>query len=177
MITFASPTQRQRAEQLMQPTLIRVIDNLRQALETSSWRGTYEEQPLWPPGTPESTKNQVQQLLAQLATVAADSEAAATLQAQLRDLPQPYPAYQLHLQRTTDDQLVQVIDVWDLCCQVCLDNYHPAIPAKVDASLLEADGDIDWLALDEKAKELIQAIFQRLPHPPGSSAPAPSSEA
>ncbi|TVQ47748.1 MAG: hypothetical protein EA365_03345 [Gloeocapsa sp. DLM2.Bin57] len=32
-----------QAELLMQPILIRVIDNLRQSLETSSWKGTYQE--------------------------------------------------------------------------------------------------------------------------------------
>jgi hypothetical protein len=33
----------ERAELLMQPALIRVIDHLRQTLETSSWQGQYEE--------------------------------------------------------------------------------------------------------------------------------------
>ncbi|MDJ1172205.1 hypothetical protein PMG71_22505 [Roseofilum sp. BLCC_M154] len=33
----------QQAELLMQPSLLRVVDNLRQALESSTWEGTYEE--------------------------------------------------------------------------------------------------------------------------------------
>ncbi|MDJ1180571.1 hypothetical protein PJF56_17055 [Roseofilum sp. BLCC_M91] len=33
----------QQAELLMQPSLLRVVDNLRQVLETSHWQGTYEE--------------------------------------------------------------------------------------------------------------------------------------
>ncbi|ELR98598.1 hypothetical protein [Gloeocapsa sp. PCC 73106] len=33
----------EQAEILMQPILIRVIDNLRQTLETSDWQGTYQE--------------------------------------------------------------------------------------------------------------------------------------
>ncbi|NJK99865.1 MAG: hypothetical protein HC910_04565 [Spirulinaceae cyanobacterium SM2_1_0] len=33
----------QQAEQLMQPSLIRLIDNLRQRLETSTWRSCYTE--------------------------------------------------------------------------------------------------------------------------------------
>ncbi|MDJ1176474.1 hypothetical protein [Roseofilum capinflatum] len=33
----------QQAELLMQPSLLRVVDNLRQVLETSPWEGTYEE--------------------------------------------------------------------------------------------------------------------------------------
>lgn len=33
----------QQAELLMQPSLLRVVDNLRQVLETSPWEGTYED--------------------------------------------------------------------------------------------------------------------------------------
>jgi hypothetical protein len=33
----------QQAEVLMQPALIRVLDNIRKHLEESSWEGTYEE--------------------------------------------------------------------------------------------------------------------------------------
>lgn len=40
---FSTQLAWQQAELLMQPILIRVIDNLRKQLETSSWRGTYEE--------------------------------------------------------------------------------------------------------------------------------------
>lgn len=32
-----------QAELLMQPILIRIIDNLRKSLETSTWQGTYQE--------------------------------------------------------------------------------------------------------------------------------------
>jgi hypothetical protein len=33
----------QQAELLMQPTLIRVLDNIRKQLEDSPWKGTYQE--------------------------------------------------------------------------------------------------------------------------------------
>ncbi len=33
----------QQAEILMQPALIRLIDNIRKQLETSAWKGSYEE--------------------------------------------------------------------------------------------------------------------------------------
>ena len=33
----------EQAQLLMQPALIRVLDNIRKNLETSSWRGTYKE--------------------------------------------------------------------------------------------------------------------------------------
>lgn len=160
MLTFASPIQRQRAEILMQPTLIRVIDNLRKELEASALRGTYQEQPMWPPGTTAPQKEQFNQLMAQLE--AAEPEEAVAIRTELSRLPQPFPAYELHVHRA-EEEPIQVIDVWELCYRVCLDNYHPEVPAKVDANLLEADGDIDWLALDEKAKGIIQKIFQQLP--------------
>ena len=33
----------EQAQVLMQPALIRVLDNIRKSLETSSWKGTYQE--------------------------------------------------------------------------------------------------------------------------------------
>ena len=41
--TFNDMVSWQQAEVLMQPSLIRLLDNLRQQLETSSWQGTYAE--------------------------------------------------------------------------------------------------------------------------------------
>jgi hypothetical protein len=40
---FKNMTAWQQAELLMQPTLIRTIDNLRKHLEESTWTGTYRE--------------------------------------------------------------------------------------------------------------------------------------
>ena len=40
---FKNSTDWEQAEYLMQPSLIRVIDNLRKKLETSLWKGTYTE--------------------------------------------------------------------------------------------------------------------------------------
>jgi len=33
----------QQAELLMQPTFIRIIDNIRNQLDESAWKGTYED--------------------------------------------------------------------------------------------------------------------------------------
>ena len=33
----------EQAQLIMQPALIRVLDNIRKSLETSSWKGTYQE--------------------------------------------------------------------------------------------------------------------------------------
>lgn len=40
---FKNSTDWEQAEYLMQPSLIRVIDNLRKQLEKSVWKGTYTE--------------------------------------------------------------------------------------------------------------------------------------
>lgn len=41
--TFQNTRDWEQAELLMQPALIRIIDNLRQQLEKSTWEGTYHE--------------------------------------------------------------------------------------------------------------------------------------
>ncbi len=40
---FKNATDWEQAERLMQPSLIRVIDNLRKQLEESVWKGTYQD--------------------------------------------------------------------------------------------------------------------------------------
>lgn len=40
---FTDTTSWQQAELLMQPALLRVVDNIRKQLEISNWKGTYEE--------------------------------------------------------------------------------------------------------------------------------------
>lgn len=90
MPSFANDFHRHQAEQLLQPVLIRVIDNLRKVVEASSWASTYEEQLLWPEGTTADEVAQVEQLAAQLEQ--ADAAAASALQQQLSQLPMPFPA-------------------------------------------------------------------------------------
>lgn len=157
MPTFASPNQRQQADQLLQPVLIRVVDNLRKAQESTNWVGTYEEHLLWPEGTTADQQAQVQQIAAQLDE--AEGETAQSLRAQLSHLPIPFPGYKLHL--TQGDRTAH-LDVWALCYQVCFTQYNPLVPAEVDPALRGADGDIDWLALDEKARQVVQAAFDQL---------------
>lgn len=158
MPTFDNSFQRHQAEQLLQPILIRVIDNLRKVLDTSSWVGTYEEHLLWPEGTTEAQQEQVRQIAAQLED--ADEQTTMTLQEKLGQLPMPFPGYELRLNR--GDQTERV-DVWNLCYQVCFTHYDPDAPAEVDPTLLDEVGDVDWLALDEKARRLVQAAFNQLP--------------
>ncbi|NES95189.1 MAG: hypothetical protein F6K32_08135 [Desertifilum sp. SIO1I2] len=40
---FRDTTSWQQAEVLMQPALLRVVDNIRKQLDVSGWKGTYEE--------------------------------------------------------------------------------------------------------------------------------------
>ncbi len=163
---FADQTAWQQAEILMQPALIRVIDNIRKQLETSSWRGDYQTVALWPEGTTEETKAQVALLQSELeAATGAEAEAIAHTLAQL---PKSYPGYVLSLHKgdNPDDTTVDV-DLWQLCYSLCFLNYsftaeepHPLV--EIDTSLLDDQGEVDWERLDSKAKDLIGNIFNSL---------------
>jgi hypothetical protein len=177
MLTFATPTDEAQAAQLMQPCLIRVVDNIRKHTETlEGWRSEYLEQVRWPATATADQCQRVRDLAAQLE--GATPEAAAAIRQQLADLPTPSPVYQLQLtaiaapasgQDGTSQEdpsappQTATVDVWDLCFAVCFRDYHPQRPAGVDPALLDADGEIDWLALDQKAKVLVeQALDQAL---------------
>lgn len=164
MLTFASPTDEAQAAQLMQPCLIRVVDNIRKHTETLDWRTDYLEQVHWPGDATPEQRQRVRDLAAQLAE--ASPEEAQALRQQLSQLPAPVPGYELRLTEgaggaATAEPRTATLDVWELCFGVCFTDYHPQQPATVDPALLDADGEIDWLALDEKAKALVeQAIDQ-----------------
>lgn len=149
---------------LMQPVFIRVIDNLRKELDQSIWQGNYREETVWADSVPLEMRSTVMELRQRLKT--ADPSEVPEIEASLAHLPQPYPGYQLYLQH--DGQQV-VVDVWQLCYQVCFKNYNPVlslseeVAVEVDPNLIDATGDVDWLQLDEKAKQVIQQIFQNLP--------------
>jgi hypothetical protein len=156
MLKFADDIAHQQADMLMQPALIRIIDNIRKQLETSGWRGTYQETQMWPPHTSEADMHQVKTLQAQLAT--AEGEEAARLQATLADLPTPFPGYELSLEKGNHQRLV---DVWELCCCVCFQQFPTGeAPVQVDTTLWDQEvGDVDWLKLDAKAKDLVDRVF------------------
>jgi hypothetical protein len=157
MLTFATSEDRQQAEQLMQPTLIRVIDNLRKQTEVPGWQSEYVERVLWPASATEAEKQQVKDLAAQLET--ADSDRAADLRRQLSHLPAPVPTYEVRL---THEGATSVMDVWQLCFRVCFWDYDQAVPVQVDQTLLDSDGEVDWIALDEKAKDHVTAVLEQL---------------
>ncbi|MEO1592823.1 MAG: hypothetical protein AAFU71_16250, partial [Cyanobacteria bacterium J06632_22] len=85
------------------------------------------------------------------------------LQQALDQLPQPKHTYTLCLEKG-DEQ--RQIDVWALCYGVCRVSQDEAMPITVDRSLIDEDiNDVDWIRLDEKAKEWVEAAFVQLAEP------------
>ncbi|MBD2213579.1 hypothetical protein H6G27_27460 [Nostoc linckia FACHB-104] len=152
----------QQAEILMQPAFIRVVDNIRKQLDVSSWKGTYHDVLIWPASTTDQTKAIVTQLLQEIET--ATPEQADEIKESLSRLPMPHPGYHLRLQR--QEQQVN-IDLWELCYQVCFLNYSPENPnsagVDIDTSLIDETGEVDWLTLEAKTKELVEQVFANLP--------------
>jgi hypothetical protein len=158
---ITNPDTWQQAEVLMQPAFIRIIDHLRRQLETSTWKGTYQDVLIWPSDTTDATKTIVTQLLQELAT--APEETAMEIKQTLMKLPKPHPGYHLCLQR--QEQQVSV-DLWELCYQVCFRNYSSLgdEAVEIDTSLMEDDTvDVDWQRLDGKVGELVAQVFANLP--------------
>ncbi|MEY3299716.1 MAG: hypothetical protein RLZZ597_2976 [Cyanobacteriota bacterium] len=150
MPTFATDRDLALAHHLMQPCLIRIIDNLRKATESLDWQSEYTQTQLWPEGTTEAQKQQVADLSAEIRQ--ASDEAVLQIEQALSQLPAPTLLY--HLRLTQGDR-VAMLDVWELCFHLCCAAYDPNVPVTVDAGLVDADGEIDWITLDEKAKSLV----------------------
>jgi hypothetical protein len=149
----------QQAELLMQPTFIRVVDNVRKLLENSSWKGTYHNVLTWAAGTSEETKAIVTQMVQELET--ATPEQAEQIRETLAKLPTPHPGYHLCLQR--QEQQVNV-DLWDLCYQVCFVEYNLSDDTvDIDTSLIDESGDVEWNLLDRKAFRVVEEMFANLP--------------
>lgn len=155
----------QQAELLMQPAFIRIIDHIGKQLEESGWKGTYEDELIWPEGITDETKAIVTALLQQLET--ASPEDLAKIEQALSQLPHPYPEYHLCLQSPGSQEVK--VDLWQLCYQVCFCHYSPLInesasnAVEIDTSLIDETGDVDWQRLDAKAEELVQQVFANLP--------------
>ncbi|MBE9066488.1 hypothetical protein IQ260_07465 [Leptolyngbya cf. ectocarpi LEGE 11479] len=140
----------------MQPALIRIIDNIRKQLEVSDWAGSYRDDMRWPA---EATAEQKQQYLAlQDMLETATPEEHDQIQSNLAQLPSPEHLYTLCL--TKQDQQ-QEIDVWQLCYRLCNAANTNEEPITVDMSLFNLElGDVDWIALDQKAQRLVTQVFQ-----------------
>ncbi|MEM9163907.1 MAG: hypothetical protein AAGC54_12670 [Cyanobacteria bacterium P01_F01_bin.4] len=161
MPRFVTDLARQQAQILMQPALIRVIDNIRKQLDVSRWQGRYEDEMIWPEGTTDQQQQTYTQLQQQMEAVAADVYD--QLQAQLDRLPQPQHLYTLCLSK---DEHEQKIDLWELCYQVCCTNYEATqleTALEIDTTLFDEEiNDIDWVKLYEKAKQLVKNAFEQL---------------
>jgi hypothetical protein len=159
---------RQLAMALMQPTFIRVIDQLRLAQERSDWVGKYETMQAWPPQT--TPQEQAEVLWLYDRREGAATEDLIDIDRQLEDLPQPIPVYLLHLTKAGQ---TKTLNVWELCYSICLTDYQPQlqraeyveVPAtamRPDDTLFDETGDIDWATLDKKTAQAVQAAFQFL---------------
>ena len=154
----------QQAELLMQPAFIRVIDHIRKQLDESAWKGTYENVLIWPEGTTEEAKARVTGLVQELS--GATPEKTAQIEQAIASLPIPQPGYHLYLQH--GEQQFS-FDLWELCYQICFRNYSSSLDesaslaVKIDTSLIDETGDVDWQRLDSKAQHLVDQIFANLP--------------
>lgn len=139
----------EQANLLLQPIMIRVIDNLRKQLEDSPWQGDY------------------------------------------REIQLPYPGHQLLL--TRNDHRI-VVDIWQLCYQICFLDYpvplapsprseaegsldkagdmNPDIDLNIDSDinvdidthLIDDTGEVDWQQLETKTQQLLHKFFASLPN-------------
>ena len=161
---FETPEAWHQAELLMQPALIRTIDNIRKQLDLSDWQGSYEDVQLWPEGTTKAMKARIAQLNQQLE--AASPEEAREIERALAELPSPYPGHLLCLQY--QNQQVKV-DLWELCYRVCFRDYNSSVEGagrevvEIDTSLIDRSGQVDWHRLDEKAQQQVAEVFANLP--------------
>lgn len=149
----------QQAELLMQPAFIRLLDNIRQRLDESDWKGTYRDAPVWAAAVSEEVKAKVGLLQAELKTATPDQ--AAAIELALAALPTPHPGYELCLQRA-DRQIY--LDLWELCYQICFQATASGQPVVIDTNLIDATGDVDWQRLDDKTKILVEQMFRNLPN-------------
>ena len=110
MPQFATAQDQRYAQALMQPALIRIIDNIRKQLEGSDWEGSYRDELCWQTDT---TAEQKQQYLAlQKMLEKATPNEHDQIQATLAGLPEPQ--HICTLCRKNQEQQ-QEINIWKLC--------------------------------------------------------------
>jgi hypothetical protein len=160
--TFADEATWEKANVLMQPAFIRLLDNIRKLTEElSTWKSSYQENLVWDAAISDEERARIGLLQQELKSTT-DNDRAYDIEQILETLPKPYPAYEWKLER--DEELV-TIDVWELCYKICFTvDYDPSVdrPARVDESLFD-DGEVEWTVLDEKAKRLVTEILSQLP--------------
>jgi hypothetical protein len=127
--TFKNRLAWEQAQLLMQPAMLRVVDNIRKELEESDWQGDYKE------------------------------------------VVEPIPGY--HLCLTKQDKAIE-IDIWQLCYQVCFQNYYPlrqhifsndeerTYEVEIDTRLFDENGELDWHSIEAKAQQSVREVFNSL---------------
>ena len=133
--------------------------NIRKQLDMSTWQGAYEEELTWPAGTTPEQKQEYSALQKCLHGVPPEEHD--RVAALMSALPQPSPLYTLRL--TKEAQTDQTVDIWALCYQVSASAEASLEQMRADEQLFDEDGEVDWRALDDKTKAVIEAIFASLP--------------
>lgn len=164
------PAAWEQAALLMQPALIRLLDHLRKHLERSPWQGNYhyETVEVWPTGTSPEEQAEVNQLHQRLDQ--ASPTESVDLEQDLAKLAEPQMLYLLQLNH---GNVQQQINLWELCYQVCFADYTPTLERsqiadfpldeiQVDATLWDADAEIDWERLDHKVGSIVDQLFAHL---------------
>jgi hypothetical protein len=146
-----------QADRLMQPSLIRLLDNLRKESESQSWEAIYDNELRWPEGTTETQKAEYDLLQALLHD--ADDDSAPGIEVELAALPHPHPHYGLCL---SQEARSATFDIWELCYQICFENYSEEVPVTIDVSLFD-DDEVDWDRLEQKTKTIVLDLFANLP--------------
>jgi hypothetical protein len=84
------------------------------------------------------------------------------------EIQDPFPGYRLHLQH--HGQQVS-LDVWELCYQICFQNYRPthasqeSLEVEIDTHLIDPEtGDVHWQNLETKTRQIIENLFANLPN-------------
>ncbi len=133
------------AAQLVQPALIRLVDQLRQQLTDSAWKSSYETVEVWPENTPDN-------------------------QEQAETEPQILYWLYLTLKNSSNETTPIAINLWELCYQICFESYIPVLDrptiqdfqlgdVAVDRTLFDDDGEVDWNRLDVKAAQVVKAMI------------------
>jgi hypothetical protein len=159
----------EQVELLMQPAFIRLMDHLRHQLEQTDWVGQYETLNQWSEEISPEIQSQVLALLTKLEHCRSLQQQE-HLESQLAELPQPIPVHLLHLSK---DSAQVTFNLWELCYQICLQAYTPCLSRQTfvqlppedlvaDISLFAETGEVDWMALDQKAATLVAAAFAQL---------------
>ncbi|MGI0481876.1 hypothetical protein ACN4EE_13935 [Geminocystis sp. CENA526] len=106
----------EKAQLLLQPIYIRLIDNLRKQSELLEWNVEYQE------------------------------------------ISEPFPSYLISLKK---GDYHKQYNLWDLCFQICFISYEQGQiqPVKIDDTLIDDRGELNWEALEDKTKNLVTKLF------------------